>query len=1783
MATSIGGAFLEFMPTIAGGALGKLTSEASKVGTDAGKALGDGMTKAVEASNKMTLKAASEGGTKAGTALGSELSKSAAKSLDLKGITPDAKMTATFTDAGTKAGKALGSGITTEAKKSLDLKAVAPDSKLVSEFSSSGTKAGKALSDNITSASKNVKIETPDIAAEFSREGEKAGTSFGAKLKGATSGIGALGSALGVQLIGAFDSEVNLSETTRRFQQQLGATKDEAKMLGLAAGSLYANGLASGMDDAEQAISSVVNQISGIKDKGLPAIKEVAEGALGISKAFGQDVDATIRATGQLMRTGLVKDAKEALDVIAGGFQKIPGSAEDLLDTITEYSVQFDKLGLDAKDAMGIIKQLMEGGARNTDLAADAMKEFSIRAVDGSTATKDAFESLGLDADKLARKFAEGGPEARKSFGEVVDALNKMEDPLKRTQAGMDLFGSQWEDLGDAFRKADLKTAKQELGELNGIADQVGGNTFGEKMKSQLGKLSGVVGGIGAALGIGFTASFDGAMDFKETQEKVGRDLGLTKSQATEIGKAAGDLYSSGLGEGLGEVTEAIGIVGKAMPDIAKQGVPALKQVTDAALRLEKNFKVDIGDSTNAVGKLIKTGLVKDATSGFDLIATGLQKIPRAGEDLIDTVNEYSVQFQKLGLTGEDTFGLIKQLMEGGARDTDLAADAIKEFSIRAVDGSKSSEAAFKSLGLKSKDLTATFAKGGPEARAAFGQVTDALNKMEDPVKRNAAGVALFGTQWEDLGGAFKSVDLDTAAKGLGNIEGANKKLKESTPTEVVKQFQRAIEVAFVEVLANKVIPAFSAFINFIKNNQGLVKTLAVAVGVLGAAYVTMNAAMAISAGGGLLTFMKTAVTSTKAWTVAQAALNLVMKNNVIAIVVTAVAALVGGLILLYKNNETVRKAIDAAWKAIKSAISAVTDWFVKTAWPAMKKAFDAIKPTIDAVASALKTAWEAVKKVFTSTEFITALKTAFENFKTTMVGIWKVISGAVEVAWNVIKGIFLIIKGVLSGDFKAAWEALKTMISGVWDGIKKIISGAWDIIKSSVFGAIITYLGGVFKNAWNGFKSFIEGMWNGLKTFFSGIWTAIKTTVFDAWITYIKGPFTTMWNTFKSFFEGLWNGLKTFITTTWTNIKTAVFDAWQTYIKGPFTAMWNSFKSFFEGLWNGLKTFIITTWTNIKTLVFDAWQTYIKGPFTLMWNTFKTFFTNLWTTLKTMLITTWTNIKTLVFDAWQTYIKGPFTLMWNTFKTFLTTLWTTLKTMLFNTWTTIKTTVLDVFANYIKGPFTAMWNAFKTFLTNLWGAIKTMMKAAWDWINSNVFSPLKAGLGVVKTAFDTFKTNVGNIWTNFKNNLKSGWDWVKTNVFTPLNTFISKTVPSAFTTGVNAIKAAWDKVQEIAKTPVRFVANTVLRDGLFKAYNAIASKVNAPTISYGGVNFAKGGVLPGYTPGRDVHQFVSPTGGRLNLSGGEAIMRPEFTRAIGKAGVATLNSAARMGGVAGVRSALGFADGGIVDNTKDALKKGIASGFNGMKSIAATIISPLTGMVSGLINRIPGAGPFVDLMKNAVKSLIGQAGKFVTGFGGGGRGGGGVAAVGGGNGAPVSGGYQAQIANLARAGFNLRFANNQLTGGTHSRTSNHYRGRAIDIGVGTNGQGQVERVWDYLVKNYALTSRELYWAQKSVNYRHGNKIGPTDKRDHIHWAMRNGGVFDQGGYLMPGQVGVNRGRKPEAVLTPDESAGLKSMGIDTLADKLDEVIDAIERVAPGVGAHIRGSGSSLITKGRSI
>lgn len=77
-------------------------------------------------------------------------------------------------------------------------------------------------------------------------------------------------------------------------------------------------------------------------------------------------------------------------------------------------------------------------------------------------------ESAGKGAkgsiEDLQARFAKGGDSAKSATSEVLKALWEMDDKVKQNQAGVDLFGTMWEDLGIAGVKA--------LTKVNGTADK---------------------------------------------------------------------------------------------------------------------------------------------------------------------------------------------------------------------------------------------------------------------------------------------------------------------------------------------------------------------------------------------------------------------------------------------------------------------------------------------------------------------------------------------------------------------------------------------------------------------------------------------------------------------------------------------------------------------------------------------------------------------------------------------------------------------------------------------------------------------------------------------------------------------------------------------------------------------------------------------------------------------------------------------------------------------------------------------------------------------------------------------------------------------------------------------------------------------------------------------------------------------------------------------------------------------------------------------------------------
>ena len=182
---------------------------------------------------------------------------------------------------------------------------------------------------------------------------------------------------------------------------------------------------------------------------------------------------------------------------------------------------------------------------------------------------------------------------------------------------------------------------------------------------------------------------------------------------------------------------------------------------------LRDTFGFEINETMRAANMLIdQFGMTGE--EAFNLIAQGAQNGLNKNDDLLDSINEYSVHYKQLGLTGEEFFNSLANGTAAGTFSVDKLGDAMKEFGIRVKDGSDSTREAFEYLGYDADKLMQTFTNGGEDAAAMTQILIDELTDMPDSIEKTTAGVALFGTMWEDLG--------VEGIRALGNIEGeANK------------------------------------------------------------------------------------------------------------------------------------------------------------------------------------------------------------------------------------------------------------------------------------------------------------------------------------------------------------------------------------------------------------------------------------------------------------------------------------------------------------------------------------------------------------------------------------------------------------------------------------------------------------------------------------------------------------------------------------------------------------------------------------------------------------------------------------------------------------------------------------------------------------------------------------------------------------------------------------------------------------------------------------------------
>ncbi|EKS8377898.1 phage tail tape measure protein [Bacillus cereus] len=777
----------------------------------------------------------------------------------------------------------------------------------------------------------------------------------------------------------------------------------------------------------------------------------------------------------------------------------------------------------------------------------------------------------------LAEMFQLFGTIGIKAEGAYKD-LQQFEDRVQKTANGMH----------DKFQKAG-----ESISHVGNKMKDVGTNmTTGVSLP---------LAGIGAA-------AVKVASDFDTSQRNIQSSLGLTEKGAENLGKIAKETWKDGFGQSIEEVDQSLIKVYQNMKDVPHE---ELEEATKSAMTLGKTFDSDINEVTRGAGQLMNQFGIS-SKEAFDLFAAGGQEGLNYSNEMFDNVAEYAPLYKQAGFSANEMFTIMANGTRDGSYNLDYINDLVKEFGIRVQDGSKGVADAFAEMSPATQKVWDNFNKGKGTSADVFNAVLGDLGKMDDKVKANQLGVAVFGTKWEDMG-AQAVLGLNNANGALGDVEGTMGKMQKTQQEAFGVRWQKLMRTTMASLeplgqaildIAEVALPpiikavevAAKAFSSMPKPIQiGVVAILGM-VAVLGP-LVAMMGFMTSGVGAfvGSLRFLVPILTKVPLLFTgilkvgpkligmfggigkALALLGRSMMTLLMNPWTIAILAIVGLVYLIYKNWDDIVKYTKKAVKWIGDVCSKAWDATVKgakKAWNGLGKFFSGF--------------WNGTKKLF---------KSASSFLGKVLEEAWKYIKQRIEYNIKIWKNIF-----------EFGWNAIKFVFNLALSGLKKIVNGTWKFIKNSVQKAVNTWKK-IFTTGWNAIKrifsmalalikQYVKTEFEKMKNTISSVFNTIKEIVKKAWDA-IKSTFTTVLKFLKDFVKSSWESIKDTISSVMNTIKNVIQSAWN-FIKFTIINAVREFVGFvitnFNKLYNtitdvvgGIKEFIVSNFKTIKKAITGA------------------------------------------------------------------------------------------------------------------------------------------------------------------------------------------------------------------------------------------------------------------------------------------------------------------------------------------------------------------------------------------------------------------------------------------------------------------------------------------------------------------------------------------------------------------------------------------------------------------
>ena len=625
-------------------------------------------------------------------------------------------------------------------------------------------------------------------------------------------------------------------------------------------------------------------------------------------------------------KTTLAKYEKGLKDVN----KEIKSGSAAMKDEMSALDDSLDILNESARENETSFKQLKSKWEENTRISKKLRDEQSFLAKQ----TENYSEKIRLLSEQL--KILENAEEkdekaiskkrqelnnANTSMNEYKKSLDDVNKKLRLGNAQLEEYGKKIQDVGVKVTDAGKSMSKGITAPVIGAG--VAAVKAADDMKSATNKylsMTDTVSKTEVMLADGNKMLIDNAENFKDV---------------------ISDIYSNNFGENLDDIAESMAHVRKNMGQIGSND--EIKKAVEDAITLRDIYEYDVSESTRAANTLMEQfGITAD--EAFNLIAQGAANGLDFSGELIDSINEYSVQFKKIGFSASDMFEIFASGSADGAFNLDKIGDAVKELSIRVIDGSDTTSEGFKQIGLNADIMAKKFASGGTQARDAFYQVIEALGNMNDPIAQNAAGVNLFGTMWEDLG--IKAVlAMGDTTEAIDITRNTMEELKKQRYDDLQNQISGIGRTLLTEIaipLGEELIPIVSEFVEEIakivdgfsgmsEEQKKAVITIGMIIAAIGPAItvfgnlissigkISKGISITLRYAGEIPGIMNTIGMGAKVlWGI--------MSANPIMRIITIVGFLITAFVTLYTKCEWFRDGVNKVFGAVRDGIKLVID-----------------------------------------------------------------------------------------------------------------------------------------------------------------------------------------------------------------------------------------------------------------------------------------------------------------------------------------------------------------------------------------------------------------------------------------------------------------------------------------------------------------------------------------------------------------------------------------------------------------------------------------------------------------------------------------------------------------------------------------------------------------------------------------------------------------------------------------------------------------------------------------